>query len=165
MPLPSAKRQKQRQFGGTHRPQCRTPPTCHCEAPKGPWQSREGTAVPHRLSAKTQLAFPVLTLPCTARRCTAGRGMPLPYIGNYRNRLRRSPSGRGGFCILSDLDQLILARAEAGGGILEGRVRIARHAAAHFGAGLVQRDGVERGKHADIRDDRHVVLWVAVAVR
>lgn len=114
--------------------------------------------------------------------------MPLPYIGNYKNRLRRSPSGGGDFRIFLNFDQLIFARAEAnllavlrlvlpvrhgmdgmeqviGGDILEGRVRIARHAAAHFGAGLVQRDGVERGKHADIRDDRHVVLWVAVAVR
>jgi len=24
------------------------PPICHCEAPKGPWQSREGTADSYR---------------------------------------------------------------------------------------------------------------------
>ena len=28
------------------------PPTCHCEAPKGPWQSREGSAVSYRLPLK-----------------------------------------------------------------------------------------------------------------
>ena len=26
---------------------------CHCEAPKGPWQSREGTAIAYRLPTKT----------------------------------------------------------------------------------------------------------------
>ena len=41
----------------------------------------------------------------------------------------------------------------------------ARHLVAEVAAGHVERDGVESGEHADVRDDRRVVFRMAVAVR
>ena len=104
-------------------PTVQCPQICHCEAPTGPWQSREGSCVfaaAYQLSTivlrdshvasllgmtrqgsvrctsaltrlngpvhgghwpplQTQLVCAFLSIPNTNRRCTAGRGMPLPY--------------------------------------------------------------------------------------
>ena len=81
-------------------PTVQCPQICHCEAPTGPWQSREGSYVfagsillstpvlrdcHGRFAPRNDKSgdFTVLTAACTDRYCVAGRGMPLPYSGAH----------------------------------------------------------------------------------
>ena len=86
---------------------------CHCEGASRPWQSRStrldsGAAIGENATAFPRLPRPrwglamtirgtvsVLTLPCSARQCSAGPGCPFPYSA------RRCPVQRPDFCTFS----------------------------------------------------------------
>ena len=62
-----------------------TPLTCHCEAPTGPWQSREGTADSHRLSIKAyQPIASVAALTAQPLAALPPYGCGVPFTGSER---------------------------------------------------------------------------------
>ena len=82
---------------------------CHCDAPKGPWQSRAGSydfadgfpvirpstaRFPRRFAPRNDKsgAFAILTAVCTDCKCVAGSGMPLPYKGRCGRRGATKPT-------------------------------------------------------------------------
>ena len=99
MPRPSAKRQSDGQFGAMHRSRHHAPLICHCEEAAGRrgYLGKAVTILPglscdpagyceiatgaKRPRNDKSLAFTVLTKACTGCKCSAGRGMPLPYNG------------------------------------------------------------------------------------
>ena len=89
-----------------------TLPICHCEAPKGPWQSREGSydfadslpgirpgtaRLPRRFAPRNDKSGvrDIFMMACSERQCRAGRGMPLPYNGGYHE----TAAGTGRQCL------------------------------------------------------------------
>ena len=77
---------------------------CHCDAPKGPWQSRAGSydfadgfpvirpstaRLPRRFAPRNDnpSAFTVLLTTCFLHRCSAGRGMPRTHNAPSMSRL------------------------------------------------------------------------------
>ena len=77
---------------------------CHCDAPKGPWQSRAGSydfadgfpvirpstaRFPRRFAPRNDnpSAFTVLLTTCFLHRCSAGRGMPRTHNAPSMSRL------------------------------------------------------------------------------
>ena len=77
---------------------------CHCDAPKGPWQSRAGSydfadgfpvirpstaRLPRRFAPRNDnpSAFTVLLTTCFLHRCSVGRGMPRTHNAPSMSRL------------------------------------------------------------------------------
>ena len=61
------------------------PLTCHCEAPKGPWQSREGTSSSYKVPIKTHQ--PIASVAAVTAQPLAALppyGCGVPFTGSER---------------------------------------------------------------------------------